>query len=60
MLKVGNILEMQITDLSVVWNSKDLGEIKCNGQCTRKKKNSSYNNDMNLFIGAFKEVVHTM
>ena len=26
----------------------------------KEKKNSSYNNDMNLFIGTFKEVVHTM
>jgi len=27
MLKVGNISEMQITDIWMVWNSKDLGEM---------------------------------
>lgn len=27
MLKVGNILEMLITHVSMVWNSKDRGEI---------------------------------
>lgn len=27
MLKVGNILEMQITEISMVWNSKDVGEM---------------------------------
>lgn len=27
MLKVGNIQEMLITHVSMVWNSKDLGEI---------------------------------
>jgi len=27
MLRVGNILEMYITHISMVWNSKDLGEI---------------------------------
>jgi len=44
----------------VVWNSKDVGEMLSVRDSVQVKKNSNYNNDMNLFIGAFKEVVHTM